>query len=93
MWKWFVLLYPLFFFGINYISFIDDYDDFMTTTEAPGIGYNVEVKLVELGENFILPTKGSLQFDDLSNTIADNFKPVFSKLPGYRRIVIEDIKG
>lgn len=64
----------------------------MTTTEAPGLGYKVEVKLVDLGENFEIPTKGSVQYDGLSNTITDNFKPVFDKLPGYRRIVVDNIK-
>lgn len=64
----------------------------MTTTESPGLGYNVEVKLVNLGENFEMPAKGSIQYEDLSNSITENFKPVFEKLPGYRRIVIDELK-
>lgn len=65
----------------------------MTTTESPGLGYNVQVKLVDLGENFNLPSPGSLQYNDLSNSIEDNFKPVFTKLTGYRRIIVQDIKS
>lgn len=75
------------------LNFTDDsFDDSMTTTEAPGLGYNVEVKLVQLGENYKAPTKGSVQYDDLSNSITENFKPVFDKLTGFRRINVEDIR-
>ncbi|VEN42624.1 unnamed protein product [Callosobruchus maculatus] len=70
----------------------EDYDEYLTTTEAPGIAYSVEVKLVELGENFKLPKAGSLQYTDLTNSIEENFKPLFNKLPGYRRVVVENIK-
>lgn len=71
----------------------DSFDEYLTTTESPGLGYNVEVKLVDLGENFEIPQQNSLQYEDLSNSIADSFKPVFTKLPGYRRVVVETIRG
>lgn len=67
-------------------------DDGVTTTEAPGLSYNVAVKIVDLGENFVMPKLGSLQYDDLSNSITDNFKPIFGKIPGFRRALIEDLK-
>lgn len=65
---------------------------YLTSTEAPSVGYKVELKLVDLGDNLEVPTKGSNQYKDLSNTIKENLKPSFSKLPGYRKIEIDDIK-
>lgn len=74
--------------------YIDDaYDEYITSTESPGIGYNVEVKLIDLGENFEVPQQNSLQYEDLTNSIAESFKPVFTKLPGYRRVIVENIRS
>lgn len=70
----------------------EDELEYMTTTESPALGYNVEVKLIDLGENFVVPHQGSTQYDDLSNQIQDNFKPVFNKLPGYRRLTVEELR-
>lgn len=64
----------------------------MTTTEAPGLDYNIAVKIVALGENFIIPKPQSLQYEDLSNSIVENFKPIFRKLSGYRRVTVENLK-
>ncbi|XP_063905310.1 uncharacterized protein LOC135124283 isoform X2 [Zophobas morio] len=66
--------------------------DVATTTEPPGLAYNVAVKIIDLGDNFVVPEHGSLQYDDLSNSISDNFKPIFVKIPGFRRILIDDLK-
>lgn len=78
---------------LHYLFFSEDiFDEPMITTELPGVSYNVEVKLVDLGENFIVPTKGNVQYSDLSSSITDNFKSVFEKLPGYRRILVDNIK-
>lgn len=72
--------------------FVDEDYDAPTTQEPPGLGYNLKVKIVDLGENFIIPEPGSLQFDDLSSRINENFLPLFKKVPGYKRIIIEDLK-
>ncbi|XP_030757105.1 uncharacterized protein LOC115882976 isoform X4 [Sitophilus oryzae] len=71
----------------------DDLYDYQTTTESPGIDYKVQVKVVDLGENFVPPKPGTVQYDDLSNSISNNFQPVFKSLPGYRRIVIDQLKS
>lgn len=68
-------------------------EDLINNTEPPFLSYNVAVKIIELGENFIKPDHGTAQYEDLSNSIITNFKPIFKKLPGYRNAVIEDIKG
>lgn len=70
----------------------DDEDNVVTTPEPPGLGYNVKVKIVKLGENFVVPQLGSLQYDDLSSRINENFEPLFKKVPGYKKVVIENIK-
>lgn len=79
-------------FILSYIFKGDDVIDALTTPEPPKIGYNVQVKIVELGDNFQIPKPDSLEYEDLSNTIRDNFKPVFENIPGYRRITVEDLK-
>ncbi|CAH0551188.1 unnamed protein product [Brassicogethes aeneus] len=68
----------------------EQYD--LTTTESPSRMYNVEIKLIDLGENFVIPAKGSLQYEDLSKTVETNFNELFKKLPGYRRIMVENLK-
>lgn len=50
------------------------------------------MKIVDLGDNFQAPKPGSIEYDDLSNTIRDNFKPVFENLSGYKRIMIENLE-
>lgn len=52
----------------------------------------MKVKIVELGENFKAPKPGTLEYEELSNTITDNFKPIFQKLPGYKRIVVDNLQ-
>ncbi|KAK9694168.1 hypothetical protein QE152_g33703 [Popillia japonica] len=54
--------------------------------------YNVEIKIVELGENFKIPKPNSVDYEDLTNQINDNFKPLFKKIPGYRKFKITDIR-
>lgn len=70
----------------------DDWDDSeMTTPEPPGIGYNVEIKIVNLGESYKAPEPGSEEFRQFSNTIDDNLKSVFKKVPGYRKMTVDNI--
>lgn len=76
---------------MSFVYFTDD-GDIMTTTEAPGLGYSIAVKIVALGENFAVPKTESLQYEDLSNSIVENFKPIFRKIAGYRRITVDDLK-
>lgn len=76
----------------NIENFADSLYDPITTQEPPGLGYNIEVKIVELGENFHAPKPGTIEFEDLSNTINNNFKPVFNRIPGYKSMHVEDIK-
>lgn len=78
---------------IRVILYSDDVYDVPTTTpEPPGLDYNLEFKIVDLGENFAAPKPGTQGYEDLSNSISDSFEPLFKKIPGYKRIVIEDLK-
>jgi hypothetical protein len=70
----------------------NDDGDVVTTTESPGISYNVVVKVIDLGENFIMPKPRTSQYGELSNSISDNFKPIFTKIPGFRKAAVEDLK-
>lgn len=68
------------------------YDIPTTTPEPPGLTYNLEFKIVDLGENFVAPKPGTQEYESLTNTISDNFEPLFKKIPGYKGVVVEDLK-
>lgn len=63
----------------------------MTTVEPPGIGYNLEIKIVNLGENYVVPKPGSEEYRSLTKTIDNNLRSVFKQVPGYKRMVVENI--
>lgn len=82
------------FSSFTIFSFSDEellYD--LTTPEPPSIGYSLRVKIVDLGENFHTPHQGTVEYDDLSNTINENFKPIFTKIQGYKKLTIEDLQA
>lgn len=64
----------------------------MTTPAPPRLFYDVEVKLVNLGEGFKAPLPGSPDFEDVSNTITENFEPSLVKLPGYYKLRLDEIR-
>lgn len=66
--------------------------DELTTPAPPRLYYDVEVKLVNLGDGFIAPTPGSPDFEVISNRISDSFGPVFEKLPGYYQIRLNKLQ-
>ncbi|KAK9694170.1 hypothetical protein QE152_g33703 [Popillia japonica] len=74
----------------------NELDDGGTSNEIAdnpnNLKYNVEIKIVELGENFKIPKPNSVDYEDLTNQINDNFKPLFKKIPGYRKFKITDIR-
>lgn len=74
----------------NFLSSVD-YDDEITTPEPPNLGYDLEVKIVNLGENYQVPKQNTAEFKELSNLIKNSFKNVFNKVPGYKDVIIENI--
>lgn len=64
-----------------------------TTPEPPGLGYDLQFKIVDLGENFVPPQKGTPDYETLSNTIADSFVPLFKKIQGYKKVIVKNLKG
>lgn len=64
----------------------------MTTPAPPRLHYNVEVKLINLGDGFMTPTPGTPDFEIISNRISDSFGPVLDKLPGYYQIRLNELK-
>jgi hypothetical protein len=65
----------------------------MTSTAAPPrLSYNVEVKLVNLGENFQIPKPGSPEFDILSNTVSSGFGGALGKLPGFYKLHVNQFQ-
>jgi len=61
-----------------------------TTTTAPKAAYNVAIKLVKLGENFVVPPAGSPDFDALANTVTSGFKKTLTKLPEFYKISVDE---
>lgn len=60
-----------------------------TTTVAPKAAYNVAIKLVKLGEKFVVPSAGSPDFDTLANTVTSGFKTTLNKLPEFYKISVD----
>lgn len=63
----------------------------MTTPEPPMLGYNVEIKIVNLGENYQAPKPGSEEYRQLSNVIENNLKNLFKRVPGYKKMIVENV--
>jgi len=70
-----------------YVCCTDTNSGLVTSTASPlRLSYNVEVKLVNLGENFQIPTSGSPEFDILANTVSSGFSGALGKLPGFYKL-------
>ncbi|XP_057333014.1 uncharacterized protein LOC130672435 isoform X4 [Microplitis mediator] len=70
----------------------DDDDDTMTAA-PPGIDYEVEVKLVNLGDGFKTSQFGTQEFEITSNRISGDFEPTFkNKIPGFYATQLSELK-
>lgn len=84
-----IILYSLFLnFGI-YLFLEEDWES-ATTTTAPKAAFNIAIKLVKLGENFVVPPAGSPDFDTLANTVTSGFKKTLTKLPEFYKISVDE---
>ena len=63
----------------------------LTTPAPPRLFYNLQVKLVNLGENFKIPPPGTSDFDTLSNQIGNNFEGILGNVPGFHKIEVNDL--
>lgn len=63
-----------------------------TTPAAPRLHYDIEVKLVNLGDGFVAPAPESPDFEIISNTVSESFGPVLEKLPGYYQIRLDELQ-
>ncbi|XP_067212529.1 uncharacterized protein [Linepithema humile] len=66
--------------------------DEQTTPAPPRLYYDIEVKLVNLGDGFIVPTLDSPDFEIISNSVSESFGPVFEKLPGYYQVRLNELQ-
>lgn len=76
--------------NIQFFFFLEEDWEAATTTTAPKAAFNVAVKLVKLGENFVVPPAGSPDFDILANTVTSGFKKTLTKLPEFYKISIDE---
>jgi len=63
-----------------------------STYPPPRFYYDVEVKLVSLGDGFVIPESDSPDFELISNKISESFEPVFKMLPGYYHIYLNELR-
>ena len=64
----------------------------MTTPAPPRLYYDVEVRLVNLGDGFKVPLPESEDFDHLSNMIENSFSPPLEKVPGFHKVELSELK-
>lgn len=63
-----------------------------STPAPPRLHYDIEVKIVNLGDGFVAPTPDSVDFEMISNMISGSFGPVFEKLPGYYQVRLDELR-
>ncbi|XP_018044703.1 PREDICTED: uncharacterized protein LOC108684748 isoform X3 [Atta colombica] len=63
-----------------------------STYPPPRFYYDVEVKLVSLGDGFVIPESDSPDFELISNKISENFEPVFKMLPDYYHVHLNELR-
>ncbi|XP_046596731.1 uncharacterized protein LOC107220133 isoform X3 [Neodiprion lecontei] len=71
----------------------DEFDeDAPATPGPPRLVYDFEVKLLDLGDGFQAPDPNTPEFETISNTIADSFKPALSKVPGFYEVKLNQLE-
>lgn len=61
-----------------------------TSTVAPDrLIYSVGVKLTNLAQSFVVPKKGSPEFDLLAGKVAESFNGVLNDIPGYYKTDVQ----
>lgn len=68
------------------MNFVSADEEINALEDRSKLSYNVEVKLLNVGENFHAPQPGSADFDNLANTVASNFRKKFTKFPGFHKM-------
>lgn len=76
---------------LKFCFFSTDIEE-QTTFAPPRLYYDVEVKLVNLGDGFTAPTPGSPDFEIISNMISESFGSIFEKLPGYYQVRLDELR-
>lgn len=71
----------------------EDEDQETSTTSSLKYYYDIQVKLVNLGDGFKAPAPGTQDFDTISNRISDNFSPILINIPGYDTITVNELRG
>lgn len=70
-----------------------DQDDEASTPSPLLLYYEIQVKLINLGDGFIAPEPGTQDFDIISNRISENFDPALAnKVPGYYGIKLNELQ-
>lgn len=76
---------------IGMIDFLEDEDE-ATTPAPPRLFYDVDVRLVNLGDGYKTPIAGSPDFEDISNTISGSFSPALQKIPGFHDLRLSELQ-
>ncbi|KAK0071382.1 hypothetical protein PV325_013017, partial [Microctonus aethiopoides] len=71
----------------------EDEEQETSTTSSLKYYYDIQVKLINLGDGFKAPAPGTQDFDTISNRISDNFSPILINIPGYDTITVNELRG
>ena len=79
----------------NMTSLTADGTPTFTTTPKPAqIMYGAKLKFVELGDNYILPTRGSREYNKLQERVAKALEATdLSLVPGFEEVVVNKFRG
>ncbi|XP_045106315.1 uncharacterized protein LOC123501521, partial [Portunus trituberculatus] len=56
---------------------------YTTTPRPPRLHYEVEVKLTDVGDDFVVPERGSTSWQQLTNRVRDTVEGALTPVPGY----------
>ena len=69
-----------------------DYENEIEIEQSKLTKFSLSVKVIELGEHFQVPKVGTIEFQDLSNTISENFRAALNeKVDGLQDVVVSDL--
>jgi hypothetical protein len=86
------VLYKLIWSLILYGDLFVEEDEDATTPSPARLFYDIEVRLVNLGDGYKAPLPGSLDFQDISNTISGSFSPALEKVPGFHQLNLSELR-
>ncbi|CAG0884808.1 unnamed protein product [Darwinula stevensoni] len=64
-----------------------------TTTRKPQLLMDVELKVIDIGDNFVIPEKGTTEFQDWSDRVKREVSSTLNTMPGFEDVMVTEFSG